>query len=251
MRPPRPLVIAHRGASGERPENTLPAYELALAQHADMIEIDLHRTRDAAVVITHDEQLAGLGGRGEIADASLADVRALDAGAGERVPTLDEVLDRFGPRIAFNLELKVGTRGAYPGLEAEALDAVVRRGILARTLFSSFDDRVLARLRELSREARIALLLSPSSASLPLERARRLGAEAINPWRGLARRELVEAAHADALAVYVYTVDEIPEMQRLLALGVDGLFTNFPERMRALVDSPRGKQGALEQEVSE
>jgi glycerophosphoryl diester phosphodiesterase len=235
-------VIAHRGASGERPENTLPAYELALAQSADMIEIDLHRTRDAAVVITHDEQLAGLGGRGEIADASLAEVRALDAGGGERVPLLDEVLDRFGPRIAFNLELKRGTRSDYPSLEADALAAVTRRGILARTLFSSFYDSVLARLRALSPEARIALLLSPEHADEPLERARRLGAEAINPWRGLVRRELVEAAHAAGLAVYVFTVDELPEMQRLLALGVDGLFTNFPQRMRALLDPPGENQ---------
>lgn len=241
MRPPRPLVIAHRGASGHLPENTLPAYELAVAQGADMIEIDLHRTRDAAVVITHDEDLAGLGGRGEIADASLAEVRALDAGRGERVPVLAEVLDRFGPRIAFNLELKRGKRAEYPGVEAEALAAAQSRGILARTLFSSFYDPVLARLRGLSSHARIALLLSPQDAERPIERALRLGAEAINPWRGLARRELIEAAHGEGLAVYVFTVDEVGEMERLLALGVDGLFTNFPDRMRALLD-PRGEQ---------
>ena len=133
MRPPRPLVIAHRGASGERPENTLPAYELAVAQGADMIEIDLHRTRDAAVVITHDESLVGLGGRGEIADASLAEVRALDAGGGERVPVLAEVLDRFGSRIAVNLELK---RGSERDIPSRAERCGVTRGILARTLFS-------------------------------------------------------------------------------------------------------------------
>jgi glycerophosphoryl diester phosphodiesterase len=233
-------VIAHRGASGHLPENTLPAYELAIAQGADMIEIDLHRTRDQAVVITHDEDLSGLGGRGEIADASLAEVRALDAGGGERVPLLAEVLDRFGPRIGFNLEIKRGTRAEYPGVEAEALAAVTERGILARTLFSSFHDPVLARLRELSGAARIALVLSPESAERPIERARRLGAEAINPWCGLARRELVEAAHAEGLAVYVFTVDEADEMQRLLALGVDGLFTNYPDRMRAVL-GPRGE----------
>jgi len=246
VRPPRPLVIAHRGASGQRPENTLPAYELAVAQGADMIEIDLHRTRDAAVVITHDENLAGLGGRGEIADASLAEVRALDAGGGERVPLLGEVLDRFGPRIAFNLELKRGARAEYPQVEAEALAAVESRQILARTLFSSFYDPVLARLRELSAAARIALLLSPQDPERPLERARRLGAEAINPWRGMVSRELVEASHAEGLAVYVFTVDEVDEMKRLLALGVDGLFTNFPERMRALVGSPQGDSGDSE-----
>jgi len=232
-------VIAHRGASGHLPENTLPSYPLAVVQGADMIEIDLHRTRDAAVVITHDENLCGLGGRGEICDASLAEVRALDAGRGERVPLLAEVLDRFGPRIAFNLELKRGTRAEYPGVEAEALAAVQERGLLARTLFSSFYDPVLARLRELSSEARIALLLSTQDPSHPIERARRLGAEAINPWRGLASRELIEAAHAAGLAVYVFTVDEVDEMELLLARGVDGIFTNYPDRMRAIL-SPRG-----------
>ena len=160
-------MIAHRGASGHLPENTLPAYELAVAQGADMIEIDLHRTRDAAVVITHDEDLSGLGGRGEIADASLAEVRALDAGRGERVPLLAEVLDRFGPRIAFNLELKRGRRAEYPGVEADALAAVEERGILARTLFSSFYDPVLARLRDaLERRAHRAAALAAGARSI-------------------------------------------------------------------------------------
>jgi glycerophosphoryl diester phosphodiesterase len=237
-------VIAHRGASGHLPENTLPAYELAVAQGADMIEIDLHRTRDAAVIVTHDEDLSGLGGRGEIAEASLAEVRDLDAGAGERVPLLAEVLDRFGARIDFNLELKRGTRGEYEELEAVALAEVERRGLLPRTLFSSFHDPVLARLRALSPAARLALLVSPEHAARPVERALRLRAEAINPWRGLVTRELVEAAHGEGLAVYVFTVDEPAEMERLLGLGVDGLFTNFPDRMRALLGEglrpPRG-----------
>ena len=96
-----PLVIAHRGASGTRPENTRSAYELAIEQGADMIEIDLHRTRDGETVVAHDADLAGLGGRGEIARASAAEVRALDAGGGERVPVLEEVLDHaFGPKGA-------------------------------------------------------------------------------------------------------------------------------------------------------
>jgi glycerophosphoryl diester phosphodiesterase len=239
-RPPRFQVIAHRGASGELPENTLPAYELAVEQGADMIEIDLHRTRDGAIAIAHDEELSGLGGRGEIADATIDEVRALDAGGGERVPTLEEVLDRFGSRVPFNLELKRGSRGDYPGLEAAALEAVERRGLLGDTLFSSFFDPVLARLREQSPSARIGFLLSPRDPDRPLERARAVGAEALNPWLGMATAELVDAAHAEGLAVYVFTVDAEDDMRRLLDLGVDGLFTNFPDRLRALLDSPAG-----------
>jgi glycerophosphoryl diester phosphodiesterase len=228
-------VIAHRGASGHLPENTIPAYQRALEQGADMIELDLHRARDGAVVIAHDPELAALGGRGEIADATLAELRALDAGGGERVPTLDEVLDRFGPRIPLNLEIKRSTRGDYPGLEAEVALAVERRGLLARTLFSSFHDGVLARLRSRSAEARIGCLVSARNPERPLERARAVGAEALHPWIGLASTDLIRAAHADGLAVYVFTVDDEQEMRHLLDLGVDGLFTNFPDRLRAVL----------------
>ncbi|HTY19332.1 MAG TPA: glycerophosphodiester phosphodiesterase family protein [Myxococcota bacterium] len=238
-RPPRPLVIAHRGASAQRPENTLGAFALAIEQSADMIETDLHRTRDGAVVITHDESLAGLGGRGEIADATLAEVRALDAGGGARVPTLDEVLDAFGARVAWNLELKRGTRADYAGLEALALDAVARRGLSERVLFSSFYDPVLARLRALAPQARIGLLLARRSAQSALERARSLGAEAIHPEAALVEPGLVERAHAAGLAVYPFTVDDEAEMRHLLAIGVDGLFSNHPDRLRAIIEGGR------------
>jgi glycerophosphoryl diester phosphodiesterase len=242
-RPRKPLVIAHRGASGTLPENTLPAYELAVAQGADMIEIDLHRTRDRETVVTHDEDLARLGGRGEVADSDAAEIRALDAGGGAAVPTLDEVLDTFGGRIPFNLELKRGKRQRYDDLEAAALVAVAQRGLLESTVFSSFDDPTLAELRSQSPDARIALLLSARSASKPIERARALAAEAINPSLFVVTPELVEAAHQAELAVYVYTVDAEDDMRRLIDLGVDGLFTNFPARMRALLDSPGGARG--------
>jgi glycerophosphoryl diester phosphodiesterase len=228
-------VIAHRGASAYRPENTLPAYELAVEQAADMIEVDLHRTRDGAVVVAHDAELERIGGRGEIGDATLAEVRALDAGGGERVPTLGELLDGFGARIELNLELKQGCRGPYAGLAAATVEAVRARGLAAGTLYSSFYDPVLHELRRVDPEARIALLLSRRSPAAWPERARALGAEAVNPELPLVDRAFVERAHGEGLAVYVFTVDPLPEMERLLALGVDGLFTNVPDRMRRLV----------------
>jgi glycerophosphoryl diester phosphodiesterase len=236
----KPLVIAHRGASGHRPENTLSAYELAVEQGADMIEVDLHRTRDGAVVVTHDEELAGIGGRGEIADATLAEVRALDAGGGERVPILAELLDGYGERIGLNLELKRGTRAEYPELEAETLAALESRGLLDRVLFSSFYDPVLRRLRALSPAARIGLLISRRYPQGAVDRAKSLGAEALHPEVALVTPQLVGEAHAAGLAVYAYTVDRTEEMERLLGLGVDGLFTNFPDRLRRIVDAPRG-----------
>ncbi|MCC6642468.1 MAG: glycerophosphodiester phosphodiesterase [Deltaproteobacteria bacterium] len=233
------LVIAHRGASGERPENTLAAYALAVAQGADMIEIDLHRTRDEAIVVTHDELLEGLGGTGEIADATLAQVRALDAGEGERVPTLAEVLDAFGHEIAFNLELKRATKQEYAGLEQATLADVERRGLLRRMLFSSFYDTVLARLRSLSPAARIGLLISHKFPYRAVERAKALGAEALHPEDSVVTPDLVREAHDAGLLVHVFTVDEEAELRRFLDLGVDGIFTNYPRRLRAIVGARR------------
>lgn len=239
-RPTRPQVIAHRGASAYLPENTLAAYELAIVQAADMIEVDLHRTRDGEVVVVHDAELARIGGRGEIADASLAEVRSLDAGARHRVPTLDELLDGFGARIALNLELKQASHGSYAGLPALAAAGVRDRGLLGQTLFSSFYDPVLQDLHRVEPDARIALLLSQRLPQGWVERAHALDAEAVNPELPLVDRGFVERAHGEGLAVYVFTVDLLDEMRRLLDLGVDGLFTNVPDRMRQLVDSRDG-----------
>jgi glycerophosphoryl diester phosphodiesterase len=232
-----PLVIAHRGASAYRPENTAPAYELAITQLADMIEVDLHRTRDGVVVIAHDEDLSGLGGSGEIADATAEQVRGLDAGDGERVPLLDEMLDAFGKRIPFNLELKRATRGPYAGLAEVAWQALSERGLAGQTLFSSFYDPDLQRLREIAPQARVGLLISRRYPQRALERARSLGAEALHPEVAVVDAELVRSAHGEGLAVYVFTVDRSEEMARLLDLGVDGLFTNRPDALRALLVS--------------
>ena len=240
--PARPLVIAHRGASAYRPENTLPAYALAVEQGADMIEIDLHLTCDESIVIAHDADLEHLGASGSIAKSTLAEMKALDAGhnrgAPAEVPTLEEVLDVYGGQIDFNLEIKWSADGDYVGLEVRTLEALESRGLLASTLFSSFRESVLRELRRLSPQSRIALLIDPrdseSNRNRMVERAVELGAEAVNPHHFLVNGEMVAAAHAQGLAVYSYTVDEAQEMRRLVDLGVDGLFTNRPDRMRGL-----------------
>ncbi len=234
-RPDRTQVIAHRGASGYRPQNTAAAYALAVEQRADMIEIDLHRSRDGAIIIRHDEELQSLGGRGDIVEMDLAEIEALDGGEGQKIPTLDEALDQFGAALPFNLELKCGARGAYAGLEAATLAAVESRGLLDSTLFSSFDDGVLARLRSLSDGARLAVLVSPRAQQQPLARAAAVGAEAINPWLGLAEADFVDAIHDEGLLVYVYTVNKVEDMQRMIERGVDGMFTNFPDRLLGLL----------------
>ena len=236
----RPLVIAHRGSSGERPENTLPAFERAIEQQADMIETDLHLSRDGVIVIHHDADLERLGVTGEIRDHLASELRAMNAapGAGgmERLPTLLDILDGFGERMQFNLELKVSMDDTpYEGIEEMVLDAVEERGLMSRMLFSSFYDPVLERLRARSEAARIALLISPRAPVAIMERAARLSAEAINPDVRLVTKEIVAEAHEAGLCVYPYTANDVGEMARLLDCGVDGVITNHPARLHALL----------------
>ncbi|MGH0034295.1 MAG: glycerophosphodiester phosphodiesterase [Myxococcota bacterium] len=240
MYPDGPMVIAHRGASADRPENTRSAYALALEQGADMIEIDLHLSRDGAIVIAHDAELLRIGGRGEIGDADVAAIRELDAGGGEPVPVLEEVLDEFGPRTPFNLELKQRDSGPYAGLVERAVAAVRERGWMDRMLFSSFYDPLLHELRDRAPEARIGLLVSRRFPHGALERAAALGAEALHPERPLATGDLIQAAHAAGLRVHVFTVNEEDALRSLLEAGADACFTDHPARMRSVVDSLRG-----------
>ena len=226
-----PLDIAHRGASADRPENTLEAFELAIEQGADMIETDLHRTRDGRVVLVHDSDLHGA----EIATLSFEEVRR----AAPSIPTLEETLDACRERIPLNLELKRGEAGLYDGIEEVELDEVSGRGLLDRTLFSSFHDPALERVRALEPDARIGLLVSPRAPIAIEERARRLGAEAVHPGLRMANAALIDRLHDGGFRVYVFTVDRREDQTRLLDLGVDGLFTNYPSRLRALLDGRR------------
>ena len=236
----RPLVIAHRGSSGERPENTLPAFERAIEQQADMIETDLHLSRDGVVVIHHDAALERLGVEGEIRDHLASELAAMNAAPGaeirETLPSLLDLLDGFGQRMQFNLELKVSKDDTpYEGLEEIVLAAVEERGLMARMLFSSFYDPVLERLRAMSESARIALLISPRATVAIIKRAERLSAEAVNPDVRLVTKQLVAEVHEAGLCVYPYTANDEAEMARLLDCGVDGIITNHPARLHALL----------------
>ncbi len=218
------LNIAHRGASVDELENTLEAFALAIEQGAEMIETDLHLLRDGAVALYHDDEIGGA----PVGSLTLAELRRLLP----RAPTLQDTLDRFGARIAWNLEIKSPPTGDYAGLERIALDEVKRRGILPRTLFSSFSDSVLARLRALEPQARLGTLVWIRAPGDILGRAARVGAEAVHLHLLLATEEQVRAAHAAGYRVNVYTVDDPDAQRRLARFGVVGIFTNLPGKLR-------------------
>ena len=222
------LVIAHRGASADAPENSAAAFELAIEQGADMIETDLHLLRDGAIGLIHDSRVGGLA----IGGLTLEELRQ----RRPATPTLSETLDAFARRVPWNLELKRGETD-YSGLEQRALDLVRDHAVLEQTVFSSFFDSVLRRIRELEPLARIGLLASARSARRVERRADSLRAEAVHLHASLVSPERIQALHARGLMVRVYTVDDPAMQQRLIDLSIDGIFTNEPGSLRALLFS--------------
>ena len=193
-----------------------------------MIETDLHLLRDGAVGLTHDGTVGGLA----VGRLTLEELRK----HRPATPSLSETLDAFARRVPFNLEVKRGET-EYPGLEQRALELVREHRVLEQTVFSSFFDSVLHRIRELEPLARIGLLVSTRSARNVEQRAGSLGAEAVHLHASLSSPERIQTLHARDLMVRVYTVDEPAEQQRLIDLSIDGVFTNVPGSLRALLSS--------------
>jgi glycerophosphoryl diester phosphodiesterase len=231
------LNIAHRGASGRFPENTLTAFRAAIEAGADMCELDVQSTRDGAVVVMHDDTLdRTTDGHGALSALTLAEAKALNIVngrdrtlTGEHAPTLDEVFALTRGRCALNIELK------GEGVEAAVCRSVRDNGELEKSMVSSFDWSALERARAIEPEIRIGVLAERGRTRM-LAAAAELKAFAINPRFGLVDAALCAEAHRRGLQVYVWTVDDAQAMRSLLDCGVDGIMTNYPERLRALIE---------------
>jgi glycerophosphoryl diester phosphodiesterase len=236
----RVVCYAHRGARGHAPENTLLAFALAFDLGADAIECDVQRSRDGQLVIIHDGTVdRTTGGSGLVAAQTLAELRALDAGRRwgipQRIPTLDETLALVRARGGINLEIKgesieqaVDTaRAVEPALRA--LDVEFR----ARVLVSSFAHPAIRLLKERLPWLRMGALYGGTDWKRRdmLSPALEMGAEAVHPGVGLVSRELIAAAHAAGLRVNVWTANRWAVIRRLLELEVDGIFSDYPERI--------------------
>ena len=227
------LVIAHRGASHDAPENTVAAFHLAVAQRADMIETDLHLTRDGRVVLFHDDVLGGT----PVSRLTLEEIRV----RAPSVPTLEEGLDAVSGALPFNLEFKSRPDEDYRGVAHAAACIVGARDMLGRVLWSS---KVGAALEAIRAEADGPLgIVVPRVDMLPgaLARARDLDAEGIHPNRRVVGTpDVLRRLQDEGYAVRVYTVDAPADLERLMDWGVDGVFTNRPALMRRLVDARAG-----------
>ncbi len=224
------LRCGHRGACGYEPENTLRSFRKALECGAAIIELDVQRCKSGEIVVFHDDKLRRItGAQGSCASKTLEELRRLDAGKGERIPLLHEVFDLVDRRAVINIELKAPDT---VGTVAALIDRYVRSHGWSydRFLVSSFNHYWLMDFKHACPLVRIGVLL----VGVPLgyaECGEKLGAYSVHLSCHFVDEQFVEDAHRRGLKVFVWTIDEPDEIENMKRLGVDGIFSNFPDRV--------------------
>lgn len=232
---PTPLIIAHRGASADAPENTMAAFGLAMEQGAHGIEFDVRLSVDGNVVIMHDATVdRTTNGTGRVSKMSAAALRELDAGGGQPPPTLDDVFEALGPSMLYNVELKeFGLWGK--GLEEAVADRIDAYHLHNQVLVSSFNPLAVRRVRRyLSVTTLTGLVWMKGPRTLSHLLA---SAQADHPHYPLVDEAYMAWARERGLRVHTWTVDEVREARRLVALGVHALITNRPGEIIAGLDA--------------
>ncbi len=234
-------LIAHRGASGYAPENTLIAVRRAMEMRAEMVEVDILLSKDGIPVLLHDPSLdRTTNGTGVVSDLTLDELKLLDAGswfdvqfAGEQIPTVDELLALCKGKMALNLEIKTQavTDTLEGGVVGKVVELVRKHGMERNVIFSSFDPRAIVQLKAIAPDIAGAILYDNRlyNNAHPVDIVAELGADAFNcNWRQV-RASLVDSLHQAGVQVNVYTVNADTLMHKMLDMGVDGIFTDYPD----------------------
>ncbi|MBQ6420323.1 MAG: glycerophosphodiester phosphodiesterase [Clostridia bacterium] len=242
-------VIAHRGANRLAPQNTLPAFQKAIEAGANGFETDVHLTKDGVPVICHNYTVdATSDGRGRIVDYTAGELKKFDFGSyfseeykGTAAPTLEEFLQLAAPSDAavINIELKKPRDGEKEIVD-KTLQLVKQYGVLDRVIISSFDPLLLKRVKNLEPRCKTGFLYPTTDVSVfppfvdPFLVAKIIGADYLHPMFIAVRRGMVRFAHRVGLKVNVWTVDDERTAKRLLAMGVDGIITDVPDKILAI-----------------
>lgn len=252
---PTPIVIGHRGAAGVAPENTVESFRRGVADGARIVETDLHATRDGALVLLHDDDVARTtDGGGRIAELTLEQAKRLDAGhrfeeagafpwrgRGLRIPTLDEAFAAL-PGVRFNIEIKEDA----PGVVERTLETIARAGRADLTLLAAENDAIMTTIRETVAHAGVRVAIGACTGDVircvraaldgapPPAGVMALQIPADFGGRPVVTPELLRFAHANDIQVHVWTINDPAQMRTLLDLGVDGIISDYPARVRAL-----------------
>ncbi len=222
----RPIVIAHRGASGYEYENSRAAFRRAVMLDADGVELDVHATRDGALVVHHDAEVPGFGPIGLL---SLSEARQVRLRNGETLPLLGEILDLVGDR-----EVWIEVKTLPESHDGQLLAAIDQGPSPARYAVHSFDHRIVRRLGDARPGLRRGILLS-AYLDDPVAAMRAVGATTLwQEWQQV-DQDLVNRVHDAGFTLIAWTVNEIGDLERLARLGVDGLCGNYPDRIRVAI----------------
>jgi glycerophosphoryl diester phosphodiesterase len=230
---PAPLIIAHRGASADAPENTITAFALAAEQGADGVELDVQLSADGVPVVIHDGRVdRTTNGTGAVSELTVERLQALDAGDGRPVPTLEQVFEIFGPSFLYNVEIK---SGIWPdsNLAAAVAERIEGHHLEDRVLVSSFNFLAVRQARRLL-SSRTAVALIRMGGFSAVGHAF-VASAADHPHYSLVNERYMAWAARKKLAVTVWTVDDGREAERLAGLGVQGIITNKPEFIRSVL----------------
>ncbi|MCY6370798.1 glycerophosphodiester phosphodiesterase [Clostridium ganghwense] len=239
------LNIAHRGFSGVFPENTMIAFKKAIEVGCDGIETDVQLTKDDILVLCHDEKIdRTTEGIGLICEYTYKELCQLDAGIkkgqefkGERIPRLDELLDYVKDKnILINLELK-NSIIYYEYLEEKVLKEIYKYKLCDNVIISSFNHHSIKKCRELDKNVKVGVLCG-SNLYHPERYAKSLEFEinAIHPSFNCLNAEVVQAAHTSNFKVNTYTVNQKKEFKRMCKIGVDGIITNYPNKLKEFLN---------------
>lgn len=224
------LKFGHRGASGYMPENTIASFNRAIELGVDMVELDVHQCKTGEIVVMHDDMVdRTTNGHGRIADLTLDELFALDAGNGEKIPTLLEVLEAINHRVGVVVELKENAA-------VEQTATIINRAIDEQGWISNqfsvtaFDHHLLRAFHILCPRVPLGAILAGNPIGYA-EFGERLGAASVNMAYPFLTQEFVEDAHARGLQVFAWPVDDPRDIERMKSIGVDGIFSNFPDRI--------------------
>nr|WP_302637709.1 glycerophosphodiester phosphodiesterase [uncultured Clostridium sp.] len=229
------INFAHRGASGDYPENTLLAFEEGIKCGASGIELDVHKTKDNKIVVIHDEDIERtFKGKGLVKDFTLNELKEFNPRKElfknfktSKIPTLEEVLNLIkNSNVILNIELKTDEIH-YEGIEEDVINLINKYKMNNKVIISSFNPKSIKICKEINEEIKTGLLYYKPMEDV-IEFAKSLKADAIHPDLRLVSKELIDEAHKNNLEVNVYTVDAPIYMRKLIEAKADGIFTNYP-----------------------
>lgn len=230
-------VIAHRGASGYAPENTLAAFQKALDTNCDGIEFDVQMTKDGEIIVCHDYSVERTtNGKGYIKNLTLAEIKELDAGSwfderfkGEKIPTLEEVFKIIPSGILMNIEIK-NLALERRNIEQKVVDLILKYNRIDDVIISSFDHLSLKTVREINKDIRVGVLTySYILDTVSYIKKHEFDAYSIHPSEEFLNQSLVKDAHDNGYKIFSYTVNDGEIAELFENMGVDAIFSNYPD----------------------